>query len=53
MREMIANARERLESLLGDEFSKERSRYDRLTADPVELRGLAAELRTATAPLRA
>ena len=53
MREMIANARERLETLLGDEFSKERSRYDRLTADPVELRTLAEELRAAMAPLAA
>ena len=51
MREMIANARERLEASLGDEFSKERSRYDRLTADPVELRALAEELRAAMAPL--
>ena len=53
MREMIANARERLEGLLGDEFSKERSRFDRLTADPVELRTLAVELRAATAPVAA
>jgi hypothetical protein len=51
MREMIANARERLEGLLGDELSKERSRYDRLTADPVELRKLAQELRSSTAPV--
>ena len=51
MREMIAGARERLETLLGDEFSKERSRYDRLTADPAELRALATDLRAATAPL--
>jgi energy-coupling factor transporter ATP-binding protein EcfA2 len=51
MREMIANARDRLEALLGDEFSKEHSRYDRLTADPVELRTLATEMRAATAPL--
>jgi GTPase SAR1 family protein len=53
MREMIANARERLETLLGDEFSNERSRYDRLTADPVELRSLADEMRAAMAPLAA
>jgi len=53
MREMIANARERLEALLGDEFSKERSRYDRLAADPVELRALALELRSSMAPLAA
>ncbi len=53
MREMIANARERLEALLGDEFSKERSRYDRLAADPVELRALALELRSSMAPLSA
>jgi GTPase SAR1 family protein len=51
MREMIAGARERLESLLGDEFVKERMRYDRLTAHPVELRALAEELRAAMAPL--
>ena len=51
MREMIAGARERLEALLGDEFSKERNRYDRLTADPAELRTLATDLRAATAPL--
>src|SRR6266550_861020 len=51
MREMIANARERLEALIGDEFSKERDRYDRLTSDPAELRTLAEELRAATAPL--
>ena len=50
MREMIAGARERLEALLGDEFSKERMRYDRLVADPVELRALAQELRSSTAP---
>ena len=51
MREMIAGARERLEALLRDEFSIERGRYDRLTADPTELRTLAEELRAATAPL--
>lgn len=51
MREMIAGARERLEALLRDEFSEERSRYERLTADPVELRALAAELRSAMAPV--
>ena len=51
MREMIANARDRLEGLLRDEFSKERSRYERLTGDPAELRALAGELRAATAPL--
>jgi hypothetical protein len=51
MREMIANARERLEALLRDEFSKERRRYDRLTADPAELRTLVDELRAATTPL--
>jgi energy-coupling factor transporter ATP-binding protein EcfA2 len=50
MREMIAGARERLEALLGDEFSKERTRYDRLVADPVELGALAEELRAASAP---
>ena len=49
MREMIAGARERLEALLADEFSKERMRYDRLVTDPVELRTLAEELRAATA----
>src|SRR5437773_966028 len=51
MREMIAGARERLEALLGDEFLKERGRYDRLVADPAALRALAGELRAATAPL--
>jgi len=51
MREMIAGARERLEALLRDEFAIERGRYDRLTADPTELRTLAEELRAATAPL--
>jgi energy-coupling factor transporter ATP-binding protein EcfA2 len=51
MREMIANARERLEALLRDEFSKERRRYDRLTAEPAELRALAEGLRAARAPL--
>jgi energy-coupling factor transporter ATP-binding protein EcfA2 len=50
MREMIAGARERLQALLGDEFSKERMRYDRLVADPVELRTLAEELRAESAP---
>ena len=53
MREMIANARDRLESLLRDEFSTERARYDRLTADPIELHALADELRAAMAPLAA
>lgn len=53
MREMIANARNRLEALLRDEFLKERSRYDRLTADPVELRTLAEEMRVAMAPVAA
>jgi GTPase SAR1 family protein len=53
MREMIAGARERLEALLGDEFSKERARYDRLTPDPAELHALAAELRAAMAPVAA
>jgi energy-coupling factor transporter ATP-binding protein EcfA2 len=53
MREMIAGARERLEALLGDEFFKERSRYDSLAADPGELRVLAVELRAAMAPLAA
>jgi hypothetical protein len=47
MREMIAGARERLEALLADEFAKERSRYDRLTADPVALGALATDLRSA------
>jgi energy-coupling factor transporter ATP-binding protein EcfA2 len=51
MREMIAGARERLEALLKDEFSKERDRYDRLTADPAELRALAGELRAAAESL--
>jgi energy-coupling factor transporter ATP-binding protein EcfA2 len=51
MREMIANARERLEELLRDEFSKERDRYDRLSADPAELRTLRDEMRAAMAPL--
>ena len=51
MREMIAGARERLEALLGDEFLKERGRYDRLVADPAALRALSGELRAATAPL--
>ena len=45
MREMIAGARERLEALLGDEFDRERRRYDELVADPVELRDLATGLR--------
>src|SRR5256712_6714513 len=53
MREMIAGARERLEALLGDEFLKERSRYDRLTVDPLELRTLAEEMHAAMAPLTA
>ncbi|TMC68988.1 MAG: hypothetical protein E6J13_12825 [Chloroflexi bacterium] len=53
MREMIAGARERLEKLLADEFAAERSRYDRLAADPAELRTLADEMRTATAPVSA
>jgi len=53
MREMIAGARERLEALLGDEFLKERARYDRLTVDPLELRTLAEEMRAAMAPLTA
>lgn len=53
MREMIAGARDRLEALLGDEFLNERMRYDRLTADPLELRALAEELRAAIAPLTA
>jgi energy-coupling factor transporter ATP-binding protein EcfA2 len=51
MREMIAGARERLEALLKDEFSNERDRYDRLTADPAELRALAGELRAAAESL--
>src|SRR2546428_308242 len=45
MREMIAGARERLEALLGDEFDRERRRYDELVADPVEVRDLATGLR--------
>ena len=53
MREMIANARERLETLLRKEFATERARYDRLAADPVELRTLADELRASMAPLAA
>jgi hypothetical protein len=48
---MIAGARERLEALLKDEFSKERDRFDRLTADPAALRALAGELRAATESL--
>jgi hypothetical protein len=50
MREMIAGARERLEALIGDEFSKERERFDRLTADPTELASLAEALRAAVTP---
>ena len=53
MREMIAGARERLETLIADEFSKERDRYDRLTADPGELSTLAQDLRAARVPLSA
>jgi len=53
MREMIANARDRLETLLRDEFAKERMRYDRLAADPVELRALADELKSSMARLPA
>lgn len=49
MREMIAGARERLEALIDDELSKERERFDRLTADPTELAGLAEALRAAVA----
>lgn len=49
MREMIANARDRLEALLKDEFAKERSRYDRLAADPIQLRTLEEEMRAAMA----
>src|SRR5216117_496545 len=45
MREMIAGARERLEKLLADEFDRERRRYDKLVADPAELRDLATGLR--------
>src|SRR5436309_10707295 len=45
MREMIAGARERLEALLRDEFDRERRRYDKLVADPAELRDLATGLR--------
>ena len=45
MREMIAGARERLEALLRDEFDCERRRYDKLVADPAELRDLATGLR--------
>jgi len=51
MREMIAGARERLEALLGDEFDRERARYDALVADPAELRDLAIGLRGVHAPL--
>ena len=50
MREMIAGARERLEALLKDEFSKERDRFDRLTTDPTELRALAEELHAVARP---
>jgi energy-coupling factor transporter ATP-binding protein EcfA2 len=51
MREMITGARERLETLLAEEFARERARYDALVADPAELRTLAAELRAANVPL--
>ena len=53
MREMIAGARERLESLLRDELAAERARYETLTPDPAELRALAAELRAAAVPVAA
>src|SRR5207237_1276013 len=52
MREMIAGARERLEALLGDEFLKERGRYDRLVADPAALRALARETVSPAGPRR-
>ena len=51
MREMIAGARERLEALLGDEFDRERRRYDVLVADPAELQELAIGLRGVHVPL--
>jgi energy-coupling factor transporter ATP-binding protein EcfA2 len=43
--EMIQRARQRLIDLLGDVFRGELARFDALTADPGELRRLAAELR--------
>jgi energy-coupling factor transporter ATP-binding protein EcfA2 len=51
MREMIANARARLNDLLRDEFACERSRYERLVAEASELRALAGELRAAVASI--
>jgi len=51
MREMIAGARERLEALLGDEFDRERRRYDVLVADPADLQELAIGLRGVHVPL--
>jgi len=47
MTEMVTNARRRLESLLSDEFARERSRYERLVPDASKLRDLAAGLREA------
>jgi hypothetical protein len=52
MNEMITGARSRLEALLREEFARERARFERLTADPRELRALAEDLRTAGAPLQ-
>jgi 50S ribosome-binding GTPase len=50
MRDLIAGARERLETLLREEFTKERARYDAVIADPKELRVVAGNLRAANAP---
>ena len=47
MRELVANARERLTALLHDELAKERARFERLVPDESELRAIADELRAA------
>ena len=49
MTEMVTNARRRLETLLDEEFARERARYERLVPDAMKLRALATDLREASA----
>jgi energy-coupling factor transporter ATP-binding protein EcfA2 len=52
MVELIARARQRLDSTLVETFDEERRRFDALAPAPEELDALAAELRTASDELR-
>jgi hypothetical protein len=53
MVELIAHARQRLDDALTTTFDEERARFEALLPAPGDLAGLASELRSAAAEVRA